>query len=118
MVSNGRMKIPQLYQRVGLLSLLLHRLSSSGFNAFSNGLFNSKINNCLEVVGNVWGYTTHDTNQRRFSAFSKNCNCLQVIQDKLLRLINALLRADSLFEGWKEKNLCFRALKPLKNGQL
>ena len=83
--------IPQLSQRVGLLSLLVHRLTSSGFNAVSNGLFNSKLNYCLEVIGNIWGYTTHDLNKRRFSAFSKNdCHRLQVLQNKVLRLKTGL----------------------------
>ena len=83
--------IPQLSQRVGLLSLLAHRLSSSGFNSVSNGLFNSKPNYCLQVFGNIWGYETHDINPRRFSAFTKNdCHRLQVLQNKVLRLKTGL----------------------------
>ena len=37
---------------------------------------------------------------------------------KCLLRVCCTLFARPPFEGWKEKNLCFRALKPLKNGQL
>ena len=51
--------IPQLSKRVGLLSLLVKRLSAKGFNSVSNGIFNSKLNYCLQVFGNVWCYGTY-----------------------------------------------------------
>ena len=79
--------IPQLSQRVGLLSQLSNRLSKTGFNSVSNGIFNSKLNYCCQVFGNTWGYDTNDTSQRRFTAFTKNdCHRLQVLQNKILRM--------------------------------
>ena len=83
--------IPQLGQRVGLLYKLAPRLSKKGFNTISHGIFNSKLQYCLHVYGNVWMYNTMDENTRNFSAFTlQDCRKLQVLQNKVLRLKTGL----------------------------
>lgn len=52
--------IPQLSQRVGLLSKLFQRLSKDSFNSVSNGIFGSKLIYAIQVIGNIWGLETMD----------------------------------------------------------
>ena len=79
--------IPQLNQRVGILSKLSHQMPKEKFKLFCNGLFHSKVMYCLQVFSHVWNITNYDTEQRRFSAFTRGDNQkLQVLQNKVMRL--------------------------------
>ena len=58
--------------------------------SISDGIFNSKLRYCLPLFCNVW--TENDQNQR-FTAFTKSdSNKLQVLQNKVLRVMTGLNR--------------------------
>ena len=79
--------IPQLNQRVGLLSKFAHLMPKEKFKLFCNGLFNSKLTYCLQVFSHVWNIPNLDQEERRFAAFSRGDNRkLQVLQNKVMRL--------------------------------
>ena len=89
--NNAKGLICQLSQRVGLLSKLSTFLSRSQFQSVSNGIFYSKLNYCIQVVGNVWGYFTYDEEYRNYSSFTmEDCRKLQVLQNRVLRLKTGL----------------------------
>ena len=58
--------VTKLSQRVGILSKLVKIMSPSQFSKVSAG--NSKLTNCLEVFGNVWGVENMDEVNRRSPA--------------------------------------------------
>ena len=88
---NARGLIPQLSQRVGILSKIVKTMQPHRFSLFCNGLFYSKLLYCLQVFGHVWNIPNHDDLNRRYTAFTKEDNRkLQVIQNKVLRLKTGL----------------------------
>ena len=83
--------IPQLNQRVGLLTKFVHLMPAEKFRLFCNGLFISKLIYCLQVFSHVWDLPNMDVEQRRFPAFTRGDNRkLQVLQNKVLRLKSKL----------------------------
>ena len=89
--NNSTGLIPQLNQRVGLLSRFVHLMPSEKFKLFCNGLFNSKLIYCLQVFSHVWDIPNMDLEQQRFTAFTRGDNRrLQVLQNKVLRLKSQL----------------------------
>ena len=83
---------PQLSQRVGILSKLKSMVPKKRFKMLCNGIFDSKLIYCLQVVGNVWGFGLDDT-ERRFSGFRKeDLRKLQVLQNKVARISTGLKR--------------------------
>ena len=85
--------VTKLSQRVGILSKLVKIMTPSQFSKVCDGLFTSKLTNCLEVFGNVWGLENLDEETRRTPAFNKEDNRrLQVVQNKCLRLRTGLGR--------------------------
>ena len=102
---NAQGLLPQLAQRVGLLSQIVHRVSKASFNSISNGLFTSKLIYCIQVIGNVWGYATMDETTHHFSAFTiEDCRKLQVLQNKVLRMKTNLPYETHTSELLKESN--------------
>ena len=82
--------ISLLSKRVGLLSQLLPLLPTDKFIMLTNGIFYSKLNFCLALYGNVFGLDTMRDTETRFNAFTKaNLQALQVLQNKLLRMISS-----------------------------
>ena len=83
--------IPQLSQRVGILSRIVDLMPKSKLNILCNGLFYSKLLYCLEVFSNVWFRNDMDEESRRYAAFTKqDLNKLQVLQNKIMRLKSGL----------------------------
>ena len=83
--------IPQLNQRVGLLSKLVNLMPKDKFKLFCNGLFYSKLLYCLHVFSHVWDIPNLDQESRRFTAFTRGDNRkLQVLQNKVMRLQSGL----------------------------
>ena len=77
---NARGLIPQLSQRVGILSKIVKTMQPHRFSLFCNELFYSKLLYCLQVFGHVWNIPKHDDLNRRYSAFTKeNNHKMQVI---------------------------------------
>ena len=85
--------VSKLSQRVGILYKLSKIMTSSQFAKVCEGLFTSKLTNCLEVFGNVWGLDNMDEENRRTPAFNKEDNRrLQVIENKIMRMKTGLGR--------------------------
>ena len=85
--------LTKLSQRIGILKKLSSVVTRSQLKSISDDIFNSKLRYCLPLFCNVW--TDTDKNQR-FAAFTKNdSNRLQVLQNKVLRLITGLNRYTS-----------------------
>ena len=79
--------IPKLFQRVGILTKLHKVMSSFQFKNACEGMFYSKLINCLQLFANVFDINQNDDTERRFSAFTKQDNRrLQVLQNRILRL--------------------------------
>ena len=84
--------IPQLSKRLGMLKRLSRYMSIEKLKYFSSGIFYSKLNYCLPVFGNIFGLEKYkDENRIYFSFTMKDNNNIQVLQNKLNRL---LLNAD------------------------
>ena len=80
--------IPQLNQRIGMLKRLSKFMSKTRLKYFSEGIFYSKLNYCLPVFGNVFGLDNYKEVNRRYYSFTvKDNNNLQVLQNKLNRLL-------------------------------
>ena len=80
--------IPQLNQRIGMLKRLSKFMSKKKLKHFSEGIFYSKLNYCLPVFGNVFGLDTYKEVNRRYYSFTvKDNNNIQVLQNKLNRLL-------------------------------
>ena len=82
--------IPLLSQRVGMLSRLAKIVPKKRFNTLCNGIFNSKLIYCLQVVGNVWGFGLDETARRSSSFRKEDLRKLQVLQNKVARLSTAM----------------------------
>ena len=88
---NAKGMITQLSQRVGLLSKLVKLMPKSRFHMVCQGLFYSKLLYCIQIIGNVWGLGTADTESRRYSSFTKEDNRrLQTLQNKVMQLKTGL----------------------------
>ena len=84
--------VPQLGKRLGMLSKLSRYMSKEKLGYFSSGIFYSKLSYCLPVFGNIFGLDTYKEENRRYFSFTvKDNNNLQVLQNKLNRM---LLSAD------------------------
>ena len=80
--------IGQLSKRVGLLCQLVKLLPKNKFKILVDGIFMSKLMYCLQLFGNVWGIETMEDTETRQSSFTKsNLRSLQVLQNKVLRLM-------------------------------
>ena len=80
--------IPQLSKRLGMLRRLSKYMSKDKLKLFSSGIFYSKLNYCLPVFGNIFGLDRYKSENRRYISFTvKDNNNLQVLQNKLNRLL-------------------------------
>ena len=80
--------IPQLGKRLGMLKQLSKHMSKEKLSYFSNGMFYSKLNYCLPVFGNIFGMETYKEENRRYFSFTiKDNNTLQVLQNKLNKIL-------------------------------
>ena len=83
--------IPQLSQRVGLLSKLAKVMSKRQLQLTCSGIFTSKLLYGLPIFSNVWGLPDLDDSTRKFSAFTRDdCRRLQVLQNKTQRMITGI----------------------------
>ena len=80
--------VPQLSQRVGIISKLSKVLSRRQLQNTCSGIFTSKLLYGLPLFSNAWGVPDMDDSSRRFMAFTKDdCRRLQVLQNKTMRII-------------------------------
>ena len=87
----------------GLLKHLRNKMSSKTFKLIAEGLFTSPSRYCMQVFGNIWGVETLDETSRRFSCFGKeDCQKLQVLQNKVLKLQTGLPNDCPTIELMKE----------------
>ena len=71
-----------------MLKQLSRYMSKDKLRYFSNGIFYSKLNYCLPVFGNIFGLDKYKEENRRYFSFTvKDNNNLQVIQNKLNKLL-------------------------------
>ena len=78
----------QLSQRVGLLAQVAKYLPSHRMHQIANGIFFSKMIYCLPVYGNIWGLADFDETERRSVSFTmQHCRVLQILENKVLRII-------------------------------
>ena len=83
--------VPQLSQRVWLLSKLAKVMSKRQLQMTCSGIFTSKLLYGLPIFSNVWGLPDLDDSNRKFSAFTKDdCRRLQVLQNKTQRIITGI----------------------------
>ena len=83
--------VPQLSQRVGLLSKLARVMSKRQLQTTCSGIFTSKLLYGLPIFSNVWGLPYLDDSNRKFSAFTKDdCRRLQVLQNKTQIIITGI----------------------------
>ena len=83
--------VKKLSQRVGMLQQVAKLLPRDKLKLITNGIFFSKLIYCLQVFGNCWGINgigDMDENDRRSVSFTKHhCNILQILENKVLRLL-------------------------------
>ena len=80
--------VPQLSQRVGIISKLSKVLSRRQLQNTCSGIFTSKLLYGLPLFSNAWGVPDMDDSSRRFMAFTKDdCRRLQVLQNKTMQII-------------------------------
>ena len=80
--------VPQLSKRLGMLKRLSRYMSKEKLKYFSSGIFYSKLIYCLPVFGNIFGLDKYKEENRRYFSFTiKDNNNLQVLQNKLNRLL-------------------------------
>ena len=80
--------VPQLSQRVGVIKKLSKVLSKKQLQNTCSGIFTSKLLYGLPLFSNTWGIPDLDDSNRRYSAFTKeDCRRLQVLQNKVQRII-------------------------------
>ena len=86
--------ISQLSKRVGMVKMLSKYMNKTRLKEFICGMFYSKLSYCLPVFGNVFGMEKYKEQNRRYMSFTvKDNNRLQILQNKVNRL---LLDADPL----------------------
>lgn len=80
--------VQQLSKRIGMLKKLSTYTSKENIKYFADGLFYSKLSYCLPVFGNVLGMEDYKEENSRYQSFTtKDNNTLQVLQNKLNRMI-------------------------------
>ena len=80
--------ISQLSKRVGMLTRLSNIIPKERFKSLAHGLFFSKLLYCLPLFGYVWGIEKIQSGPSRNNSFTKsNLRALQILQNKILRLI-------------------------------
>ena len=80
--------IPQLSKRIGMLKIMSKYMPKEKLKSFVSGIFYSKISYCLPVFGNVFSLDDYkETNSRYTSFTTKDNNNLQVLQNKVCRLL-------------------------------
>ena len=80
--------LPQLSKRLGMLRKLSKFMSKEKLSYFSSGIFYSKLSYCLPVFVNIFGLDTYKEENRRYFSFTvKDNNNLQVLQNKLNKLL-------------------------------
>ena len=79
--------ISQLSKRVGLLCCLVKLLPKDRFRMIVNGIFNSKLLFCLQIIGNVWSDKLEGLNVRNHAFTLSNLRSLQILQNRALRLL-------------------------------
>ena len=78
----------QLSKRIGIMKKMSKYMSKDNLKYFSSGLFYSKLNYCLPAFGNVLGLEAYKEENSRYQSFTvKDNNNLQVIQNKLNRML-------------------------------
>ena len=79
----------QLSQRVGMLKQLSKKVDKKDLKVYADGIFYSRLNNCLPVFGNVFGLDGLKESATRYSSYTMADNHeLQVIQNKLNRMLS------------------------------
>ena len=80
--------VPQLSKRLGMLKRLSKYMSKEKLRYFSSGIFFSKLNYCLPVFGRIFGLDKYKEENRRYFSFTvKDNHNLQVLQNKLNKLL-------------------------------
>ena len=80
--------VQQLSKRIGMLKKISRYMSREKLKYFSSGIFYSKLSYCLPVFGNVLGLEEYKEDNSRYQSFTqKDNNSLQVLQNKLNRMI-------------------------------
>ena len=80
--------IPQLSKRVGMIKKISKYMGKEKLKTFSAGIFYSKLNYCLPVFGNIFGLDKYKEENRRFFSYTMKDNSnLQVLQNKLNRIL-------------------------------
>ena len=80
--------VPQLAKRLGILKKLSTRMSKKRLRLFAFGIFYSKLNYCLPVIGNVFGLEQYKEENNTYTSYTMGDNhTLQVLQNKLNRLL-------------------------------
>ena len=76
--------IQQLSRRLGMLKMMSKHMERNNLNFFASG----KLCYCLPVFGNVMGLDEFKENNSRYQSYTvKDNNKLQVLQNKLNRLL-------------------------------
>ena len=80
--------VQQLNRRVGMLKRLSKFMSKEKLKYFSTVIFYSKLSYCLPVFGNIFGLDEFKEENRRYFSFTVKDNAnLQVLQNKLNKLL-------------------------------
>ena len=97
--------VPQLSQRLGILKKLSTKMSRRRLQLFASGLFYSKLSYCLPAFGNVFGLDKYKEVNSRYTSFTiSDNNKLQVLQNKLNRLLTGADRYTSTAELLERTN--------------
>ena len=79
--------ISQLSQRLGLLKKIARVASKQKLRLIASELFYSKLNYCLPLFANVWGFDHYkDGGTRCHSITKEDIRKLQVLQNQVARL--------------------------------
>ena len=85
---NNQGLIPQLSKRLGMIMKISKYMKKEKLKKFAAGIFYSKLNYCLPVFGNIFGMDRYKEENRRFFSYTmKDNNNLQVLQNKLNRIL-------------------------------
>ena len=80
--------VSQIGKRLGMLGKLAKFMSKDKLRCFCSCIFYSKLSYCLPVFGNIFGMDTYKEENRKYFSFTvKDNNTLQVLQNKLNRLL-------------------------------
>ena len=86
---NNEGLVGQLSKRIGMITKLSKFVNKERLKTLASGLFYSKITYCLPIFGNVLNLDTYKENNNRYTSFSKvDNNRLQILQNKLNRLLS------------------------------